>query len=71
VWPGGGITYMVDVTTMPARLRHRAHAALVAPLEFTLTAQAYRELGGHTDRVRTLASLDDVERLEARPWPPR
>jgi hypothetical protein len=72
VWPGGGITYMVDVTTMPERAFGSVPTpALVAPLEFTLTAQAYRELGGHMDRVRPLASLGDVDRIEARPWPPR
>jgi hypothetical protein len=72
VWPGGGITYMVDVTTMPERAFGSVPTpALVAPLEFTLTAQAYRELGGHMDRVRPLASLGDVDRIEARSWPPR
>ena len=71
VWPGGGITYMVDVTTMPERAFGSVPTpALVAPIEFTMTAEAYRALGGHADRVRPLASLAGESRLEARPWPP-
>jgi hypothetical protein len=70
VWPGGGITYMVDVTTMPAgSFGYVPTPALVAPLEFTMPAEAYRAMGGHMDQVRSLASLRDVDRLEGRPWP--
>jgi hypothetical protein len=29
---------------------------------------AYRAMGGHVDHVRSLESLRDIERLEARPW---
>ena len=58
VWPGGGITLMVDVTRMPDNAFGSVPTpALVAPIEFTLTLQAYRKLGGHVDHVRP---LDDV-----------
>ncbi len=58
VWPGGGITMMVDVTTMPeGSFGYVPTPALVAPLEFTLRAEVYAGLGGHTGAVR---SLDDV-----------
>ena len=37
VWPGGGITFMVDVTQMPAgAFGYVPTPALVAPIEFTL-----------------------------------
>ena len=61
VWPGGGITLMVDVTTMPdGSFGHVPTPALVAPLEFTLPRAAYRRLGGHDDAVRSVS--DVVER---------
>jgi hypothetical protein len=58
VWPGGGITYMVDVARMPASAFGTVPTpALVAPIEFTLPLADYTRLGGHTDRIRR---LDDV-----------
>ena len=58
VWPGGGITLMADVTGMPDNaFGYVPTPALVAPLEFTLTRDEYRALGGHDDAVR---ALDDV-----------
>ena len=58
VWPGGGITVMVDVAKMPAMSFGSVPTpAIVSPIEFTMTADDYRALGGHMARVR---SLDDV-----------
>ena len=58
VWPGGGITFMVDVRTMPAgSFGSVPTPALVAPIEFTLPRADYMALGGHMGRVRR---LDDV-----------
>ncbi len=58
VWPGGGITVMVDVTELPdGAFGYVPTPALVAPLEFTLERTEYVALGGHIDRVR---QLDDV-----------
>ena len=58
VWPGGGITLMVDVTKLPdGAFGYVPTPALVAPIEFTLSRDAYRALGGHDGAVR---SLDDV-----------
>src|ERR1700736_576777 len=60
VWPGGGITYMVDVTQLPANaFGYVPTPALVAPIEFTLKLSDYAALGGHMDHVRPLASLKD------------
>ena len=60
VWPGGGITVMVDVTQVPDRaFGYVPTPALVAPLEFTTTREEYVSLGGHDGAIR---SLDDVLR---------
>jgi hypothetical protein len=62
VWPGGGITFMVDVTRLPAgAFGYVPTPALVAPIEFTLRLSDYAALGGHMDHVRPLASLKDAE----------
>ncbi len=58
VWPGGGITFMVDVTLVPpGAFGYVPTPALVAPLEFTMGRDAYAALGGHMDAI---VSLDDV-----------
>ncbi|MGI4951976.1 MAG: 6-hydroxynicotinate reductase [Janthinobacterium lividum] len=55
LWPGGGITYMVDVLTMPdAAFGSVPTPALVAPIEFTLPRAEYAALGGYLDRVQTV-----------------
>ena len=68
VWPGGGITLMVDVVRMPEKsFGYVPTPALVAPIEFTLRLSDYAALGGHMDHVRPLASLRD--NTETRPMP--
>ncbi len=58
VWPGGGITFMVDVTRVPpGGFGYVPTPALVAPLEFTLPRADYLALGGHAAAIRT---LDDI-----------
>jgi hypothetical protein len=58
VWPGGGITVMVDVAKMPANSFGSVPTpAIVSPIEFTMRRDDYRALGGHMGRVRR---LDDV-----------
>jgi hypothetical protein len=48
VWPGGGITYMVDVTQMPRNsFGYVPTPAIVAPIEFTMTRADYLALGGY------------------------
>jgi 6-hydroxynicotinate reductase len=55
VWPGGGITLMVDVAHMPEKSFGSVPTpALVAPIEFTLRADDYAALGGYTARVINL-----------------
>jgi hypothetical protein len=75
VFPGGGITFMVDVTRLPDNaFGYVPTPAIVAPLEFTLKLSDYEELGGHMDAVRPLASLTGTQRLslphrQDNPWP--
>jgi hypothetical protein len=75
VWPGGGITFMVDVTRLPSNaFGYVPTPALVAPIEFTLRRADYAALGGHLDFVRPLASLTTGLRREMphrhdNPWP--
>ena len=58
VWPGGGITFMVDVTRMPANAFGSVPTpALVAPIEFTMRLSDYEALGGHVGAVRRLDEL--------------
>ncbi len=78
VWPGGGITVMVDVERLPKRaFGYVPTPALVAPIEFTLPLELYTALGGHADHVQ---ALDEVLRLHGEaarreawpvgnPWP--
>ena len=55
VWPGGGITVMVDVMRMPDNSFGTVPTpAIVAPIEFSMTIDNYRALGGHMAQVRTL-----------------
>ena len=76
VWPGGGITVMVDVAKMPAgSFGSVPTPAIVSPIEFTLRADDYRALGGHMDRVRPLGEVLAaggwrlVEPADGNPWP--
>jgi 6-hydroxynicotinate reductase len=52
VWPGGGITVMVDVTKLPQNaFGYVPTPALVAPIEFTMRRSDYEALGGHMKHV--------------------
>lgn len=77
IWAGGGITVMVDVMRMPDNsFGYVPTPAIVAPIEFTMSAADYQKLGGHIDMVR---SIDDIVKNErhhiidwydpASPWP--
>ena len=76
VWPGGGITFMADVTALPANaFGYVPTPALVAPIEFTMRRDDYAALGGHMDQVRPAAAISAaqgqkrVEPSPANPWP--
>jgi hypothetical protein len=75
IWPGGGITFMVDVTRLPkGAFGYVPTPALVAPLEFTLPLADYLAMGGHEGSIRSLeqsmaegAEYPTAARVE--PWP--
>jgi len=76
VWPGGGITLMVDVLRMPDRsFGWVPTPAIVAPIEFTMRLADYAALGGHMDRVRSVEDVLRNERVRVvgwdglNPWP--
>ncbi|MFN3565461.1 MAG: 6-hydroxynicotinate reductase [Burkholderiaceae bacterium] len=76
VWPGGGITVMVDVTKMPDKSFGTVPTpAIVAPIEFTMRRDVYAALGGHVDRIQAveqvLARTDHrlTDWLPDNPWP--
>ena len=76
IWPGGGITFMVDVSRVPTNaFGYVPTPALVAPIEFTLKLSDYAALGGHMSHIR---HLDAVAQSKTRrhlsahpenPWP--
>lgn len=75
-WPGGGITFMVDVTLMPNNsFGYVPTPAIVAPIEFSMRLDDYAALGGHMDAIRPLEGITDeagrrlVEQQGDSPWP--
>jgi hypothetical protein len=76
IWPGGGITLMADVTRMPENSFGSVPTpALVAPIEFTMKKEDFRNMGGHMDSIRKLEELVEQREVsikawnEANPWP--
>ncbi len=66
VWPGGGITFMVDVTLLPDNaFGYVPTPAIVAPIEFTMRLDDYAVLGGHVDHVRPLQDILDERRKKS------
>ncbi|MEP6558766.1 MAG: 6-hydroxynicotinate reductase, partial [Burkholderiales bacterium] len=60
LWPGGGITLMVDVARMPDKSFGTVPTpAIVAPIEFSMRQDDYRALGGHMAQLRTLSDVLD------------
>ncbi len=71
LWPGGGITVMVDVTRLPKNaFGYVPTPAIVAPLEFTLPRDLYLATGGHADEIVAVEEVVNTYRGEARvePW---
>ena len=58
IWPGGGISLMVDVSLMPdGSFGQVPTPALVAPLEFTMPRKDFVELGGNERVIRKLSDI--------------
>jgi hypothetical protein len=76
VWPGGGITVMVDVARMPDRSTgYVPTPALVFPIEFTMRLEDYRLMGGHVKHIVPVEQVLADQRNKAvaphaeNPWP--
>jgi hypothetical protein len=78
LWPGGGITVMVDVAQLPRRaFGYVPTPALVAPIEFTLPRALYLASGGHAGDIVPMADVLAAHAARARvealapglPWP--
>ncbi|HEX5998611.1 MAG TPA: 6-hydroxynicotinate reductase [Hyphomicrobiaceae bacterium] len=78
VWPGGGITVMVDVMRMPGNaFGYVPTPAIVAPIEFTLPRALYEGLGGHAGDIvdvrDVIREVGPGARIEGwsqdNPWP--
>ena len=66
VWPGGGITVMVDVLTMPDKsFGYVPTPALVLPIEFTLPLEQYAAIGGHMNNVVSVQQVLENTRWRA------
>ncbi len=78
VYPGGGITVMVDVAAMPdGAFGHvptpaLVAPALVAPMEFTMTVETYAASGGHLEAIVPIAEVIEAygESARVEPWRP-
>jgi hypothetical protein len=69
IWPGGGITLMVDVAAMPDNsFGYVPTPAIVAPIEFTMRRASYDAMGGHVDYLRSLESVTAEHRVKSIPW---
>jgi hypothetical protein len=71
IWPGGGITVMVDVTRMPENaFGYVPTPAIVAPMEFTMSRADYEALGGHAGAVVALSQVlaEQGEAARSAPW---
>ncbi len=53
VLPGGGINFMVDVEkVMPGSFTWVPTPATVCPIEYTMTLDDYKEIGGHEEAIK-------------------
>lgn len=60
VLPGGGINFMVDVEkVVPKAFTWVPTPATVAPVEYTMSLEKYRGIGGHTDVIRKRSDIID------------
>ncbi|WP_299872516.1 6-hydroxynicotinate reductase [uncultured Sulfitobacter sp.] len=66
VWPGGGITVMLDVMDMPTEsFGYVPTPALVAPIEFSMRLRDYELLGGYMEEVQPVdqVGLDTARKV--------
>ena len=74
IWPGGGITVMVDVAKMPDNSFGSVPTpAIVSPIEFTMLRADFIALGGHEVSIKSIAQALETASYGTRaitvPWP--
>jgi NAD-dependent dihydropyrimidine dehydrogenase PreA subunit len=53
IWPGGGITFMVDVEQVKTGAFYWTPTpATICPLEYTMTSAEYDQMGGHVEAMK-------------------
>ncbi len=53
IWPGGGITFMVDVERVKTGAFYWTPTpATICPLEYTMTRRDYEQMGGHIEAMK-------------------
>lgn len=58
LYPGGGINVMVDAEKVPGgAFGWVPTPAIVAPVEFTMTLETYRAIGGHINSIRPVEEV--------------
>jgi len=64
VFSGGGIQVMVDVSRVkPGSFVWTFASTLITPVEFTMTLETFKEIGGHVERIRSLAEvLEEIKK---------
>ncbi len=64
VMPGGGITFLSDVSEMVDKpFTYTTSPAVVAPIEYTILKDKYAAIGGHIKAVRTFKDVIDEGRF--------
>ncbi|MDR3591156.1 MAG: 4Fe-4S binding protein [Negativicutes bacterium] len=58
ILPGGGINFLADVEKMvPKAFTWVPTPATVAPVEYTMTREAYERIGGHVESIQPLTTI--------------
>ncbi|MGB5984969.1 MAG: 4Fe-4S binding protein [Desulfobacterales bacterium] len=67
IWPGGGISFMVDVEKVKSGSFYWTPTpATICPLEYTMTEEDYRAIGGHVEAIKPFeAQLPDDDEPSA------
>ncbi len=59
VLPGGGINFMVDVEkVMRGAFAWAPTPAMICPIEYTMTLEDFREMGGHVEAMKPFATKE-------------
>lgn len=64
VFSGGGIMVMVDVSRVkPGAFAWTFTPGTITPIEFTMTLETFKEIGGHVERIRPLKEvLEEIKK---------